>query len=236
MKLGIVISTYMRKDGSTPKYLTRALDSIFNQTHQDFKIYLIGDKYENINEINNIISKYDKTKLFFKNLDVAKERDFHKDKYAVWSYGGTNAVNIGLDICLSENNNYICHLDHDDYWENNHLYLINECIENTKSDWVCTKSTYVNNRVLPVNGGNEKYIDFLPKSCSLIHSSVCMNFKKIPLFYRDLFEENGNVGLPADADLWERTRLVITQNNFKSTFINELTCRHDEEGYERSRK
>jgi glycosyltransferase involved in cell wall biosynthesis len=52
MKLSIVIATYQRKDGSTPRLLTRALDSIFSQTYQNFKIYLIGDRYENNDEFN----------------------------------------------------------------------------------------------------------------------------------------------------------------------------------------
>lgn len=46
-----------------------------------------------------------------------------------------------------------------------------------------------------------KISPFQPKESSLIHSSVCMNFKKIPLYYRDVFEETANIGLPADADL-----------------------------------
>jgi len=233
MKLSIVLSTYYRKDGSTSKYLTRALDSVFNQTHQDFKIYLIGDRYENEDEINEIISKYDSNKLFFKNLDVAKERDFYQQKWAVWSYGGVNAINTGIDISLSENNNYICHLDHDDYWSPNHLEIINNCIEETNSDWICTKSKYVNNRVLPTNNPKTLFSNFLPAPMSLIHSSVCMNFKTIPLKYRDLFNETGNVGLPADAELWDRCRKYITSNNLKSTLINEITCYHIEEGFER---
>ena len=162
MKLSILIPTYMRKDGSTPKYLTRSLDSVFNQTHQDFKIYLIGDKYENEEEVKNILSKYDSEKIFFKNLDVAKERDSYTNKWAIWSYGGVNALNVGIDISLSEGNNYICHLDHDDYWENNHLELINKCIEETNSDWICTKAQYVN-FVLPRINSDQKYIDYQPK-------------------------------------------------------------------------
>jgi glycosyltransferase involved in cell wall biosynthesis len=233
MKLGIVIATYMRKDGSTPKYLTRALDSIFNQTYKNFKVYLIGDRYEDNEEINNIVSKYDNTKLMFKNLSVAKERDFYSNKNALWSYGGVNAANIGVDLSLSEGNNYICHLDHDDYWENNHLSLINDCINETNSSWVCTKSNYVRNRVLPTVIGEGKYINFLPKSSSLIHSSVCMDFKTIPLKYRDIFLETGIVGLPTDADLWERCRHHILQNNLKSTLINQITCHHIEEGFEK---
>jgi hypothetical protein len=58
-----------------------------------------------------------------------------------------------------------------------------------------------------------------------------MNFKKIPLLYRDLYAETGNVGLPGDADLWERSRDFIKENNLKSYYINEFTCYHDEEQY-----
>lgn len=233
MKLSIVIPTYYRKDGSTINYLTRALDSIFNQTHKDFKIYLIGDRYEKEDEINELVSKYDKEKLFFKNLDVAKERDFYKEKLALWSYGGVNAVNTGINISLSENNNYICHLDHDDYWSENHLDLINKCILETNSDWICTKSKYVSNRVLPSVNSNEKYVYFLPLPQGLIHSSVCMNFESIDLRYRDIYNETGKIGLPADAELWERCKRYIIQNNLKSTLINEITCYHIEEGFER---
>jgi glycosyltransferase involved in cell wall biosynthesis len=234
MKLGIVISTYQRKDGSTPKYLTRALDSIFNQTHRDFKIFLIGDKYEDDDEIRKIVSKYDNSKIYFLNLDIAKERDFHNNKWAIWSYGGVNAVNTGIDISLSEGYDYICHLDHDDYWDNDHLEFINKCIEETGSDWICTKSNYVRGRVMPNINGNDFYINFLPKQMSLIHSSVCMNFKTIPLKYRDLFNETGKIGLPADADLWDRCAKLITVNKLKSTLINQITCHHIEEGYERN--
>jgi glycosyltransferase involved in cell wall biosynthesis len=233
MKLSIVMSTYYRKDGTTSNYLIRALDSIFNQTHQDFKIYLIGDRYENEKEINEIVSKYDSNKLFFKNLETAKERDFYKDKWVLWSYGGVNAINIGIDISVSEGNYFICHLDHDDYWESTHLEIINKCIEDTNSDWICTKSKYVGNRILPLINSSELFINFLPSARSLIHSSVCMNFNTIPLKYCDIYSETGKIGLPADADLWERCKKHIINNNLKSTLVNKITCYHLEEGFER---
>jgi hypothetical protein len=56
MKISIVIATYYRQDDKSSEYLRRALDSIFNQTHQDFKIYLIGDRYEKSEEIEEIVS------------------------------------------------------------------------------------------------------------------------------------------------------------------------------------
>ena len=234
MNLGIVIPTYQRKDGSTPKYLTRALDSVFNQTYKNFKIYLIGDRYEDNEEINNIVSKYDSSRLEFKNLSVAKERDFYTNKNALWSYGGVNATNIGVDKSLSEGFDYICHLDHDDTWSEDHLMEISKCIESTSTDWVCTKSKYLSDRILPVVIHSEHYTEFLPRGRSLIHSSVCMNFKTIPLKYRDILGETGQVGEPADADLWDRCREYILKHNLKSYVINKLTCYHEEEGYERN--
>lgn len=232
MKLAISIATYRRADNKTPFYLKRALTSIFNQTYSNFKIFLIGDKYENLAEINNIISQYPSDKLYFENLSVAKERDKYLDKKILWAYGGVNAMNHSIKKAQLDNFNYICHLDHDDYWAVDHLAKINNCIVNTGADWMCTKSTHTRpNIILPEFNSQSEFIEGYPKSSKLIHSSVCMNFKKIPLLYRDIFKETGKLGLPADADLWERSREYIKLNNLKSYYINSLTCHHDEEQY-----
>lgn len=233
MKLGIVIATYMRKDGSTPEILTKTLDSVFNQTYQNFKIFLIGDKYENETEIKNIILKYPKDKIYFENLPYAKERDRYIDKSILWSYGGVNAMNYGIEKSLSENLNYICHLDHDDIWLENHLEEIVNCLQNEEISFICTKSTYIGMGYLPIIDSNELYVDYYPKVGNLIHSSVCMNFKEIPLRYRDIFLETGQLGLPADADLWFRVSEYMENNNMKGKLINKLTCLHDQEGYEK---
>jgi glycosyltransferase involved in cell wall biosynthesis len=42
MKLGIVIATYQKSDGSTPILLKRAIDSIKAQTHKDYILIIIG--------------------------------------------------------------------------------------------------------------------------------------------------------------------------------------------------
>lgn len=233
MKLGIVIATYQRKDGSTPKYLTRALDSVFNQTYQDFKIFLIGDKYEDEDEIKNLIEKYPKNKLYFENLPFAKERDKYSGE-TLWHSGGVHAINHAINTAISENFEYLCHLDHDDFWFENHLELLNKCIKETNSDWICTKSSYKVDLILPDIKDKSEYVNFLPQKFKVIHSSTCVNFKKIPLRYKNLYEERNEL-LSSDADLWERCREVIENNNLKSTLVNVLTCRHDEEGYERFR-
>ena len=50
----------------------------------------------------------------------------------------------------------------------------------------------------------------------------------------DLFAENGVVGLPADAELWDRCAKHILTHNLKSTLINSVTCNHVNEGFERN--
>lgn len=233
MTIGIVIPTYRRLDGKTPVLLKRALDSIFNQTKNEFKIYLIGDKYENEGEIMELISSFPKEKLYYENLPYAAERDNYKDKWVLWSYGGVNATNHGIDLALNDGLEFICHLDHDDFWDKTHLEEISNCIETTNSDWICTKSQYIRNLIYPMIKCSQLYCDFKPISEGLIHSSVCMNFRKIPLKYRDIFKETGKRGLPSDADLWNRVADYCTKNNLKTTLINRVTCFHIEEGYER---
>ncbi len=223
----------MRQDGKTPFYLERAISSVFNQRHTDFKLFLIGDHYENNEELLNIVSKFPANKIFLKNLSVAAEREkYITDKKLIWLYGGVNAVNRSISFALNEGFEYVCHLDHDDYWEDAHLSEINDCIHMTGSPWMCTKSTHgINNSILPKINSSSKLIEAYPFSSKLIHSSVCMNFKQIPLRYRNVFEEEGKIGLPADADLWERTRHYLTIKKLKSYYINSLTCNHEEEGY-----
>lgn len=229
---GIVIATYKRKDSKTPFYLHRALESITNQTYKNYKVFLIGDKYESPEEVELILSKLNNKNIEFENLSYAKEREKYSGM-ALWLCGGVNAINYAINKALNEGFEYICHLDHDDWWYENHLELINKCISETNSDWICTKSTYKNvSNILPNIDIDVDYCTFYPAYAKLIHSSVCMNFKKIPLLYRNVFEETGLDNSPSDGDLWERARKYIINNNLNSTLINKITCRHDEEGYE----
>jgi glycosyltransferase involved in cell wall biosynthesis len=225
MKIGIIIPTYQRADRTTLKYLQRALNSIKNQTYSDYKVFLIGDKYENKEEFINIsTSIIPKEKMFSINLSYAKEREKYPlgDK-KLWCSGGVNATNYGIELCLKENINFICHLDHDDWWESNHLEEISKCINNYF--FITTKSNHINNKILP-----KKYsIPYYPKSGDIVHSATCINYSKTNLRYRDVFEETGKV-YPADADLWNRIADFMKNTNNKGIVIDKITCNHITEG------
>ena len=59
MKLGIVITTYQKPDGSTPSLLTKALDSIKKQTHRDYLVVVVGDRYDDASEYERICNSAD---------------------------------------------------------------------------------------------------------------------------------------------------------------------------------
>lgn len=231
MKLGIIITTYQKSDGTTPIILKRAIDSIKNQTHQDYTLVIVGDKYEDNGEFESICHNVGLgDKLIFKNLPYAKEREkYPMGSKELWASGGVNARNEGINTCLKLGLEYICHLDHDDYWHPQHLEIINYAIEITKDPIIInTCSTYFNSYLPNIELTNEITPSEI-KPGVIIHSSACINHKKLPLRYRDVFEETGKE-FAADADFWIRAGEYIKQNNLKSYKISSLTCYHPTEG------
>jgi glycosyltransferase involved in cell wall biosynthesis len=230
MKIGIIITTYQRQDNNTPIFLKRAVNSIKDQTYQDYLLIIIGDKYEDNDEFELLCKSFNlKEKLKYINLPIAKERDkYPLNSKELWSSGGVNARNHGIDIGLSLGFEYICHLDHDDYWHPQHLELITQTITKTKSPaFINTCSTYFNSHLPKVELTNQ-IIPHVPTPGGLIHSSVCINHKLILLKYRDVFEETGKEHA-ADADLWDRINKYINNNNLNSYLITSLTCFHPTE-------
>ena len=230
MRIGIVIPTYQRGDGTTPSLLTRALNSIKNQTHTDYKVFLIGDKYDNNDEFMQLATTIiDSDKIYYENLAVAVEREKYPiGSHQLWCAGGVNATNWGMHKSTSEGIHYVCHLDHDDYWQSNHLEEINKVLEEQKPAFVYTCSTHIHNGILPkvnIDGG---VINSIPVACNLIHSSVCMNCDTIPIRYRDVFSEKGS-SYAADADMWDRVGAYIREQNLQSFLIKQLTCNHPTE-------
>ena len=109
MNIAITTATYQRPDGGTPEYLFRALNSIKEQHHQDFKLFLIGDNYEDNDEFESLAtSVLDPEKVYFENLPVAEERSIYTD-YNLWCCGGVNAMNTGIQRALEQGFDWIAH-------------------------------------------------------------------------------------------------------------------------------
>lgn len=234
MKFAIATPTYRRLDGTTPKFLTRAYESVLNQTHKDYKVFLMGDHYDNQEEFDNLGKMFASEKFYSKNLPVAAERSkYPMGSRELWCSGGVNAFNTLIEEILSQGYEYVCHLDHDDYWTEDHLELINNVVENNRNDVACvyTCAKYLKNAHLPQVPRLDGIVSpSFPIPVNCIHSSTCINFKKVSLRYRDVFAETGVV-LESDIDMWKRLKPYCEQSGLKSFLISKITCFHIEENH-----
>lgn len=216
MKLAVVIPTYERPDGKTNELLIRALNSVRAQTFKNYRIFLVGDKWKKLRELKKIADHF---ACHCVNITYAKERDRYEfGDYRLFCAGGVNATNKGIEIALEKGYSHVCHLDHDDYWREDHLELISGKADNYFM--VSTRATYMNGTLPKLESSRE----FFPIPCGIIHSATSVNFAQTDLRFRDCFEKTGTAW-PADADLWNRLSDKVAY------FIDELTCFHDDEGY-----
>lgn len=185
IKFAVVIATYQRPNGKSKNFIRESLKSLKKQKYQNFKVFLIGDRYDDNDEFLSFDKEFPTEKLYMENLKVAHERDNCKLKRNLWTIGGANAMNHGLRKCREEGFTHMAHLDDDDTWHPNHLR--NLAIAYTQFPnivFACTKGI-LNNDILPyVNG---YYPDnFIPKGNDCFHSSFSFNVKILPFEYQTI--------------------------------------------------
>jgi glycosyltransferase involved in cell wall biosynthesis len=226
--IGIVIPTYRRPDGKTKDFLIRALESIEVQTYKDYQVFVIGDDYSDLEEFQEIAGMF--PNVWFFNLSHSVEREKYSiGDYRLYCAGGLGAVLSGINKALEMGVKYICHLDHDDWWEADHLEEINKVIEKYDPLFICTLSTYKDSW-FPFVDLTSEVQEFYPVPMGLVHSATCVKHSDTKLLPRDVFAETG-VASPGDADLWERLAKEMHETGRKGYLITKITCHHDTEGY-----
>ena len=238
VKFGIVIPTYYRSDGQTRQYLLRALYSIQAQTYQGYRVYVIGDDYERENEFYEIGLLFPIDKFVFVNFPESKERQKYPfGDYRLFCVSGLTPGKRGVDWALKEGHSWICHLDHDDWWEPNHLEKLSKGIHwmgKNNVVFLCTVSSYYcptyKGDHLPNVRIDNHIISYFPRNQGCILSSACIKYSDINVRARDVFEATGQA-FPSDADFWIRLAEDMKKNGKTGYLITSLTCHHDEEGY-----
>ena len=244
IKFVIIMATYNRKNGKTLNYLKRSLDSILDQSYNNWDLIIVGDKYEKENELLEIIDNY-KINLLNKKLsnniiyinNQIVERDIiTNDKSELWKCAGANSMNKGLEYARDHNYKYYCHLDDDDYWTNNHLQsLYNVYNKYPNCIFANTQSTFRNECLPRYNFAYIKdkiniYENNLPPwPCNMIHSSISFRIDIIPYNYLTIF--NSKVLNCSDAYMLSNIRdFLINNKQYCSIYNPILTCYHDIEG------
>ena len=227
----IAMATYKRKDGSTYEKIKRAINSISSQTHYRWKLFLVGDRYEDDEEFAKIVSMIPPEKIVYENLPVAEERDSKSfEGTALWCSAGCNAYNHSIGLANKAGYQILCHLDDDDEWLPNHLAELNKTYTMfPESVFVYTRSIYLHT-VLPRQDMSNAvyYNNLMPTSANLVHSSASWRIDKIPFLYRNTLEQQRVC--PADADMWGRIESYCVTNGAKVVHNPTTTVAKYDEG------
>ncbi len=265
MKIAVVTATFQRQDGTTPKILKRALDSLNVQAHQDWKLFLIGDAYPDQDEFNSYKGYLPKDKIYIENLPISVERErYPEPSHKRWCVSGITPVNVGIERALKEGYDYVALLDHDDIWYPDHLQLINIGIELTKSPFIFGRGYYKTYNQETGKDGTIgiPYVNFSPKlfkelkinenkpielhygiksyACYptmgiFLKTSVCLDCRTISIRMRDCLKEIGHA-TPGDGDWWLRIRQEMIEQKYKpALYIDHITCANIDEGYSKTK-
>jgi len=157
-KLVSVIIPFYKKH----EYIYETIDSILNQTYQNFEILIIHDDPldEKINNILNLKTKDERIKVISnqKNLGAGLSR------------------NKGISQSVGE---YIAFLDADDLWSKDKLEVQINFMENNKYDFSHTSYNINNNKKILSKRSAKKEISFddLIRSCDIGLSTVIIKKK-----------------------------------------------------------
>lgn len=213
------MSTYFRPNGFSKFYLKRSINSISHQTFKDWKLYLIGDFYENNSQFEQISMLLPKDKIKSINLDKSVEREKYTGK-ELWKMAGFTANNIGLELARKECKIH-ARLDDDDYWIDNHLEILSKGYPNNAFVYTRSKNR---KEFLPKEETKE---NLPPKAYNLIHSAASWDLEKINFNYLDASKTDFVAG---DAFMWESIKAFCDEKNYKTLYIPEITVVHDFEG------
>lgn len=128
MKFSIIIPTYKGLDT-----LSIAIQSVLTQSFNDYEIIVSDDNEIGSNEqieTEKIVNDFKKT-----NLNLVYLKNGH--------HNGSYARNRGIEIAKGD---YISFLDDDDYYMENYLYEVNNCIHNKQIDIIFCDVLVVNDK------------------------------------------------------------------------------------------
>jgi len=213
--LCILISTYERNDGSTPGLLENLWQNFQKQSYKNWRLFLVGDKYENMEEWTAISFASD-LRVSAYNMPEAGERGKLSGEMT-WKNAGVEAINHGISQILDAGHEWVVRLDDDDYWDHDHLQNIVSGIQ-TGATFVMTGAQFINLHLPLPRAVFQSDIsnDVIPLPCQVIHSSVAFNVKALTSRYQVSH-------LPADAYMWSR---IIFDEKFFPAYVPVESVHH----------
>jgi spore maturation protein CgeD len=114
-RISVILTSY-----NNPNYLTRAIDSVLNQTYNNYELIIADDNSSNL-EVINIINRYTHLEnVIAFSSDIEEEYRLNTARYA---------TQINTAVGLFSTGDYLCYLADDDYYYPEILQKFSESIE-----------------------------------------------------------------------------------------------------------
>jgi hypothetical protein len=237
-KICVIMPTYLRKNGSTKYLLSKALRNLEAQTYKNFKLFLIGDHYDNNEEFEELCKSY-KNDIFYKNNEQHYRCYNFSNKHTYWTIGGALALKTGIEKAIEENFNYYLHLDDDDEWRDIHIEVVVEHIKKFPlSSFILTKAKYGNTFLPRTIEKNTFYNNYIPRGEDSVHASHVYTLPLLGNVVLDVINKNhilatkisnkesGFEGItihPTDATILDNINSMVVTNKIKSLYIPIIT-------------
>lgn len=238
VKFGIMMITYQRSDGNTPKYIKEAIDSVKSQNYKNWKIYLVGDDYDNNEEFEDIASHAPKDKIWHQNMDLPGER-LRFEGNDLWHCGSNAGANLALEQMKKDGMQWTTRLDHDDVWTPDHLSNFSKVIKNWPEvkfmGSVSKVARFMGNGkgqyFRPDKGQNDDFTTNTPKIRDCWHSALCWNIKDINLRYRNVREQMLTEPVRdeprgGDKDMVDRLMMTCNDKNYSWMMVPKASVKY----------
>ena len=235
-KVCVIMPTYFRKDGTTKELLSRALRMLEGQSYKNFKLFLIGDHYDDNNEFEELCKSYKKDIFYTNNQNHYRCYNF-PNKNTYWAIGGALALKTGIEKAIEEKFDYYFHLDDDDEWRDIHIQVVVDHIKHFPlSDFILTKAKYKTGFLPRTNEKNIFYNNYIPKGEDSVHAShiyklsvlgdVILNIINMNHILANKINNKEDVNIyipPGDATILNHINNMVLNKKIKSLYIPIIT-------------
>ena len=224
---GVKIITCNRKKFRPLKDLVcEALDSVVKQRYPNWRVYLIGDRYEPEAEFRQFAKMLPPDKLVAYNLKGHKpEREIFKKPEHLARIGGNTASNFCLDLMESTGIRHVANLDDDDLWTPYHLECLrDEFVKFPSPVLACTLANFKYIGIMPATTPDQEgNLKINTLAANVSHSAVAWDLIRMPLRYRRQLIDVPWDGQYGDADMWLQMEHYIAAHGYSTAISQNVT-------------
>ena len=170
--------------------IERTIPSILNQDYKNWEIIIIGDAVDEEN-CRTLIKGITDKRIFFYNLK--KRGRYPRRVGPLWYSAGIKPINFGLRVARGA---WICHLDDDDEFLNNHISSLLSIAQKNRSEWVHGQVLFLSDTGDETIIGSQQPAEGHISRISSIYHALLKDFRYNCNSWQYFY--------PGDWDLWER--------------------------------